>query len=271
MTSNTKNNDGAVRVIQITDMHLFADTTDMLVGMNCEEGLQDVLTLISEEQQDIATILCTGDISQDNSADSYNRLATAFDRFQAPHYWIPGNHDELEKMQLALGMEHPCFSRSFVLPGWRIIMLNSSVKGQVSGLLAESELAALRTILENNSEPNVMVCLHHNPVPVASNWLQQHALKNPEALFAVLDAFSMVKVVLFGHIHQALEKQRNGVSYYGSPSTCIQFHPDSFDFALDSANPGYRWFDLYADGSFSTGVSRVKNKRYAVDFSGIGY
>ena len=54
-------------------------------------------------------------------------------------------------------------------------------------------------------------------------------------------------------------------------STCIQFHPDSFDFVLDTVNPGYRWLDLNADGTLKTGVSRVKNKRYAVDFSGIGY
>ena len=258
-------------MVQVTDMHLYADTADVLVGMNCEEGLQDVLRLIREEQQEMEVILCTGDISQDNSLDSYRRLAAALESFQIPHYWIPGNHDELERMQQAVGADHRCFTRSIELPGWQVIMLNSSVRGEVSGLLADAELDALEAGLQNNTQTSVMLCLHHNPVPVASHWLQQHPLKNPEALFAVVDRYPAVKVALFGHIHQALEQQRKGVSYLGSPSTCIQFHPDSFDFALDTANPGYRWFDLYADGTFKTGVSRVKNKRYAVDFSGIGY
>jgi len=272
---NNKNKKDMVRIVQVTDMHLFANTSDVLVGMNCEAGLQDVLATIKEDQQNdplaIQAILCTGDISQDNSADSYRRLEAALNTFQAPYFWIPGNHDELARMEAALGADHPCFSRSVVLPGWRIIMLNSSVKGEVSGLLSAQELEVLQTELANNHEPHVMVCLHHNPVPVASHWLQQHALKNPQALFDVLDKHPEVQVVLFGHIHQALDQLRNDVRYLGSPSTCIQFHPDSFDFALDSVNPGYRWFNLHADGTVETGVSRVRNKKYAVDFSGIGY
>jgi Icc protein len=117
----------------------------------------------------------------------------------------------------------------------------------------------------------VLVCLHHNPVPVAAAWLQVHALKNPDELFAVLDADPRIRAVLFGHIHHELNIERNGVRYLGSPSTCVQFHPTSEDFALDALNPGYRWLDLHPDGTFHTGITRVTGKSYDVDFSGIGY
>ena len=76
---------------------------------------------------------------------------------------------------------------------------------------------------------------------------------------------------LFGHIHQEYERRRNSVVYLGSPSTCIQFHPTNNEFALDHCNPGYRWLELFSDGVIKTGVKRVNDKLYQVDFSSIGY
>ncbi len=259
------------RLIQITDMHLYADTDDVLVGMNCEEGLQDVLGLIHSKESAIAAVLCTGDISQDNSSTSYKRFEKCIADFGAPQYLIPGNHDELDSMKAALGADNPCFVRSFNVPGWKIIMLDSSVKDQVHGLLAASELKMLEQELQQTGGLNVMICLHHNPVPVNAHWLQQHALKNPEAFFGIIERFPAVKLVLFGHIHQELEKQVGDVTCLASPSTCIQFHPDSHDFRLDTLNPGYRWLQLYVDGRFESGVERVPGKIYAIDFTGICY
>jgi Icc protein len=251
-------------------MHLFADTAGALAGMNCEAGLRDVLHEIQRHERDLDAILCTGDLSQDQSPASYQRLERALSELQTPQYWLAGNHDDLDGMHAALGPAHPCFSRAFSLPGWRVVLLDSHVVGEVQGWLAPSELAALAAELAHGDD-KVLIALHHNPVPVAAHWLQRHALQNPEDLFALIDACPRVQVVLFGHIHHALECERKGVRYLGTPSTCVQFHPSSADFALDRQNPGYRWLDLGADGRFATGVRRVEHKRYAVDFSSSGY
>jgi Icc protein len=259
------------RLVQITDMHLFADADDVLVGMNCEEGFQDVLALIRKNETDIKAVLCTGDISQDNSAASYRRTENCVSSLGAPQYWIPGNHDEFDSMKSALQVGHTCFSRSFSVPGWRVVLLDSSVKGKVSGLLDAEELAALEHELAGATEKYVMICLHHNPVPVRAHWLQQHALKNPEALFSIVARYPAVKLVIFGHIHQEMTAQVGNVTCLASPSTSIQFHPDSHDFKLDTLNPGYRWLELSEDGSFRTGIERVPDKVYAIDFTGIGY
>ncbi len=259
------------RLVQITDTHLFAHAEGALVGMNCDEGLRDVLALVQTHESAAEALLFTGDASQDNSAESYVRLEAALSALGLPQYWIPGNHDELPLLEQVIGPRHPCGQASFALGGWRIIMLNSSVPDHVYGRLAESELLFLRDSLHTSREAHVLVCLHHNPVPVAAAWLQRHCLKNPDELFTVLDAEPRVRAVLFGHIHHELDVQRNGVRYLGSPSTCVQFHPASADFALDDLNPGYRWLELMPDGAVKTGVRRVEGKRYNVDFSGIGY
>lgn len=161
--------------------------------------------------------------------------------------------------------------KSFAVTGWCIIMLNSHVAGAVSGTLPIAELQFLEQQLSAAGHAHVLICLHHNCLPVDAAWLQQHALTNPQDLFAIVDRFKQVKAVLFGHIHQEYQRSRNGVGYFGSPSTCIQFHPSKADFALDDLNPGYRWLELCSNGEVLTGVKRVANKRYPVDFLGVGY
>lgn len=261
----------SVRLVQLTDSHLFANTGDLLVGMNCDEGVRDVISLIRSEEGALAAVLCTGDISQDNSAESYRRFAEAVSALDAPQYWIAGNHDEVPKMKAAIGADSPCFTRAFSVPGWRVILLNSNVVGAVHGYLEPDELAFLERELEASRNESALVCLHHNCVPVAAAWLQRHALRNSDEFFAVLDRHSHVKAVVFGHIHQELVHERRQVLYLGAPSTCIQFHPTCDDFKLDACNPGYRWFELARNGELRTGVKRVTGKTYPVDFSGIGY
>lgn len=261
----------SVRLVQVTDTHLYADTSHVLVGMNCEQGLLDVIELIQQEEGKLDGVLVTGDASQDNSSISYQRLYDTLAKLDADQHWIPGNHDEWKAMQRALGEEHQCFRQYIDIAGWRIIMLCSNVVGAVHGLLKPAELELLESGLRQSAGRHVLICLHHNPVPVQAAWLQQHALQNPDELFAIIDRYPQVKAVLFGHIHHELRQLRNGVVYLGSPSTCIQFHPTNAEFALDHRNPGYRWLELHASGELNTGVNRVRNKRYAVDFSGIGY
>lgn len=86
-----------------------------------------------------------------------------------------------------------------------------------------------------------------------------------------MDACPRVRGVLWGHIHQELDVERNGVRLLATPSTCIQFAPRSDDFALDHLLPGYRWLRLHADGRIETGVSRLRQLDYEIDFSQDGY
>jgi Icc protein len=260
-----------IRLVQVTDTHLYANTSNVLVGMNCEQGLLDVIDLIQQKEKQVDAVLVTGDVSQDNSSASYQRLYDNLARLGAEQYWIPGNHDEIKAMQKALGGHPHSFQRCIDLGAWSVVMLCSNVVGAVHGLLQKVELELLESCLQQSGDRSVLVCLHHNPVPVKAAWLQQHALQNPEELFAVLDRYPQVKAVLFGHIHHELKKKRKGVAYLGSPSTSIQFHPSSTEFALDHRKPGYRWLELLPSGELRTGVNRVRNKRYAVDFSGVGY
>ena len=174
---------------------------------------------------------------------------------------VMSDHQAIERMS-------PCV---ITLNGWKVIMLDSTIVGKVPGRFSAEELVFLRKALESSQDSHVMVCLHHQPVPVGSHWLDQQIVANADQFFAVLDDFSNVRVVIWGHVHQIYEAERNGVRLMSVPSTCVQFKPLSQDFAVDKESPGYRWLDLYPDGRIDTGVSRVTGVSFEVDYRIKGY
>jgi Icc protein len=268
-----KNKTEPYRVIQITDPHLFADESMKLVGMNCQEGLQDVIELVKEHEKSIDCVLCTGDIAQDASQEAYTRFAAQINALNAPQLWIPGNHDIIASMQKALSKKKEALEKTLRLGNWGIIMLNSCVEGHIYGKLPGQELEYLRAELEvmQSEGRHVLIAVHHNPVPVNAEWLQNHSLQSTEDFFDIVDAYKNIKAVVFGHIHQDFKTSRKKVLMLGSPSTSIQFHPEHDYFSLDKENPGYRWLSLHDNGTVGTGVRRVVGKKYKLDLSSPGY
>ncbi len=264
----------AIRVVQITDTHLFRDPNANLLKLNTQYSFEKVVELMRANEKAIDVILGTGDIAQDASVEAYMRFAHAMQEFNAPFYWIPGNHDRRRVMQ-EIALYRHAYSGSVRFANWQIILLDSSVTGEVHGLLSKAELKRLAQELEACAEdPQIdhcMVCLHHNPVPGAAHWMEGIGLHNDQEFLALLDQFSQVRAVVYGHIHQELDFVRKDVRYFCTPSTCIQFKPKAEDFTLDSVSPAYRWFDLYANGEIHSAIERVTGYEFEVDYSSTGY
>lgn len=261
----------SVRLIQITDCHLGPQTSESLLGLNTDQSLDDVLQLISAEQPRFDYLVCTGDIASAGHEDCYQRFYKALrDYFSVPLAWLPGNHDSAAIMA-QVKLPQPPEAREFMLGNWLILLLDSAVPGHVYGHLADAELARLQERLAANPDKHIMVMLHHQPVPVGSDWIDQYIVRNADALFAILDQFPQVRALVWGHVHQDFVSQRKGVELIATPSTCVQFKPLCEDFTVDTQMPGYRWFDLHKDGSLSTGVSRVTGKQYTIDYKSAGY
>lgn len=261
---------GPHTLVQITDSHLFAEPEQALLGLPTRASLQAVVELVRSEQPQVKLILATGDIAQDASVAAYQQFADQVAEIGAPMRWLPGNHDEAMVQQAVSGMQQ-CSEPVFDLPNWRVVMLNSAVSGAVHGYLDAAQLKLLAQAVQQAGARHVLVCLHHHPVSVGSAWLDEIGLHNADELFALVDRYPAVKGIVWGHIHQAFDQERNGVRLLSSPSTCIQFAPASQDFALDSQLPGYRWLRLHDNGTIETGVSRLQQLDYTIDHTANGY
>lgn len=262
--------DGSVLVVQISDSHLFAEADGRLLGMDTCDSLARVIDLVVAEQPQIDLMIASGDLSQDGTEASYQRFRDMSECISAPARWFAGNHDEPIGM-LAASANSELLEPVIDLGQWRITLLDSSVPGSVPGYLEDSQLQLLARALSEAPERHHLVCFHHHPVSIDCEWMEPIGLRNPEALFAVLDRFPQVRALLWGHIHQEFDRLRGDVRLLASPSTCVQFTPGSDDFSIDHVAPGYRWLRLHNDGRLETGVSRVETFDYQLDASAGGY
>lgn len=262
------NTSTTTRLIQITDCHLGAVPGEQLLGLNTDESLLDVLELMKARQSQIDFIVASGDIASAGQVGAYPRFLDIVANYtKAPIAWLAGNHDldsVMRKVESSARMDH------IELEYWQIIMLNSSVPGSEHGELLPAEMLRLKRCLQVCAKP-ALVFVHHQPVNVGSEWVDQYIIRNADELLDVLNGFSQVKCLVWGHVHQEYSGSYKHFQLRATPSTCVQFKPASNDFAVDVAMPGYRWFDLHADGSFDTAVVRVENKDYGIDFESSGY
>lgn len=248
-------NDG-IRLLQVSDPHLFASVDGELKGIRTYDSLQRVLAHARAHHWNAEALLLTGDLVHDEPG-GYRHIRDVFGSLGKPVFCLPGNHDLTGELRQAL--EQPPFQVGGHVDrgAWRIVMLDSVVAGQAHGLLSRAELQRLEAALQDAANRHVLVCVHHHPVQLASRWLDEVRLHNGEELFAVTDRFANVRAIAWGHVHQVFDARRKGVRLLAVPSTCAQFKPYSESFALDETAPGYRRLTLQADGSIDTEVIRV--------------
>lgn len=267
---NQGNDRRPARLVQITDCHLGEQPGSRLLELDTDHSLQAVLALLRADPAPVDALLVTGDLADSGSAIAYRRLRDATDGVGAQARWLPGNHDHVPTLRATLAGD-PRLQRQLLLPGWQVIMLDSTIPGEVGGALRRDELDALASCLRAEPERHALVCLHHPAWPVGCAWLDRQRVANADDLWAVIDAAPQVRGVLSGHVHQASEQRRGAVDVFTSPSTCVQFAPGSDGFRVDTVAPGYRWLELHADGRITTGIERVTGIRFQADLRATGY
>jgi len=268
---NTKPQGETVRILQLTDTHLYADPEGRLLGQNTRQTLELVLDLATGTRDGSDLILLTGDLVHDESAEGYDYLQRRLTALDTPCYCLPGNHDKAQVMSRVLDDCAVRIATAIRCGAWNLVFLDSTVPGEAGGHVSTDQLARLETALTARPGDPSLVCLHHQPVPVGSAWIDTMALDNPDDFFRILDHHPQVRGVLWGHVHQEFSGVRKEVKLMGSPSTCIQFLPGSAEFAMDSLTPGFRRLELHPDGRIDTSVERVAHYPDPVRLTTSGY
>ena len=260
------------RIVQITDPHLFKDTNGELLGINTQASFSQVLTEIQQQQYAYDLVLATGDLVQDSSDEGYLHFCEGVKALEKMVFWIPGNHDFQPKMFDLLTKDNISAKKHILLgERWQILLLDSQISGVPHGQLSEYQLDWLLAKLKEYPQRYSLVVLHHHILSTHSAWLDQHNLRNAHELAYVLAPFSNVKGILHGHIHQQVDGEWHGYKVMATPSTGIQFKPDSNTFALDTVQPGWREIELYADGRIETRVKRIQHKTFLPNLQEEGY
>lgn len=262
----------SLRVLQVTDCHLELDADAVLLGLNVEQSFRDVLAHMIESEPCLPDLLLvTGDISGDYSSRSYQRFHSIVREYlpETPMACLAGNHDLPRAMAAAL--PSACLPKSIILGDWMVYMLDSSVEGCIHGDICSEELEWLDRSLSQNSDKHAMVCVHHQPVQIGCDWIDEYIIRSADGLLEILDRHTNVKSLVWGHVHQVFEGQRKHYRLMSTPATSIQFEPNSGSFTLARTMPGYRRFELSSSGELATSVVRIPKQAYNIDYSSEGY
>lgn len=243
-----------VNFVHITDTHILDKPETIFHGLNTKESFESVLSASLERYPGIDFVLLTGDISQTGTRDSYALFQSSINGVDPPVYCIPGNHDTPGLLQEVIP-SCPNDSVSVIdLGPFSLILLNSRVQNEEYGLLSSRCLEQLRDHLSNNQDQFNIIAVHHPPMSIHSEWLDKIGLRNKKQFLALLSQCSWRTLLLFGHVHQEVDQQIDGLRLLSTPSTCYQFHPKEKEMRRVYSPPCYRFVRVEATGKVETRV-----------------
>ena len=253
-----------VRIIQLTDPHLFRDPRDRLRGVPTNESFEEVLAAAVETVPDSDLCVVSGDLAQDEHIDTYRLLRKVLAPLSDRVRVVPGNHDRPEAMREVFGdlIEPDTSWIGFVArhDDVTVVGLDSHVPGAVHGEVGGDQLAWLEGIVSEGNP--LVVFVHHPPAPIGTTWLDGMGLLDSDELLQVLRASDKKVTVVHGHTHQASHSTVDGdIAVFGTPSTAFQFAPGGRPGETDHEPPGFRVLDV-ASGAVETRVHRLSTTRF---------
>lgn len=273
-----------VKILQLTDLHLFSDPETRLRGVPTGETLTDVLDHVQTLAADCDWIVLTGDLAHDEQPSTYRQLR---ERLAARGLLdrcllLPGNHDSRRGMRAAFPeqvdrcelLEAPAGGPAtddqrpvlfcIAAGGWHLYGLDSHIPGEVCGRVSDDVVSWLDESLGTHPGVPAAVFLHHPPVVIGSAWLDRLGLLDAERLTAVLRNAPQVRLICCGHIHQDWSTRLGNAEVMSSPSTCIQFSPGTAESSYDHLPPGARLLEL-GERDVRTRTLRLPELRHPPD------
>ncbi len=135
MTNRSQSN--ALRVLQLTDPHLFADRGQSLRDTVSWDSLSAAIDHYRDGDWQADVVYLTGDLVQDDSREAYRNLRALVDSIGLPVHVVPGNHDVPELMRQELGDYALCSTVD--TDGWRIVGIDTCEPGVASGRVGAAE------------------------------------------------------------------------------------------------------------------------------------
>jgi Icc protein len=173
----------SVRLIQYTDMHLFGDAAGRLRGVATLPALQAAIADAQRRCSRPDGILLTGDLVQDDP-DGYRWFKHIFGGSQVP-VLCPARQSRPARPHAGCARQRAVRS-----------LASSAVRplaGRHARLVARQQrrrrdrqraAGTLRETLRAHRNQHVLLCLHHQPIAMRSDWLDQVGLTDSDEFMA---------------------------------------------------------------------------------------
>ncbi len=226
-----------LKIIHLTDIHLPTIETDILYGINIHSVVYKIAEKISQIK-DIDCIIITGDIANKGDYNAYITLDKVFKDIDVPIFWLQGNHDFSEVMLQVSTKVKVKSDKCFTIKNTKFILLQSVMRDEDDlslnkgrGYLFNYEMSFLKRELDEDNFDNCIIALHHPPV-LSNSWTDRRILDNRLEFINLIEQYSKVKVVLYGHQHIAQQTIINKINYISSPPVSYHYNPNGERFSI---------------------------------------
>lgn len=199
-----------IRLIHLTDIHAVApDAPHRGPRADGLARLRVALARIEELTPGPDAVIVSGDLTDIGDPASYAALKEAIASVDAPLLLALGNHDKRPAFR-ASGLDPAAsvaapdapYVHDRLIGDAHVIVLDSSVPGQIGGALGEDQLAFLDAALARHSETPKLLVVHHPPasdILPGPGWARLDATSSARLGDAI--AGRRVAAILSGHIH----------------------------------------------------------------------
>lgn len=201
--------------------------------------LEAVLEAVASLPQ-VDAIVLSGDLADRGRLEEYAQLFAAL-HSDVPTLVTPGNHDDSATMSSSLVQAGRDASLVGILDvgELRLIGLDSHIDGRDEGRLSTESLNFARAAAAS-AVGEVILVLHHPPVPVGHDVADLWGLENPEDLADLIAQHPCVIALFTGHVHTAFAATFRGLPVLGAPGivSTMRLGSKVDPIADDAAMPG---------------------------------
>jgi 3',5'-cyclic-AMP phosphodiesterase len=219
--------------LHLSDLHL-APAGRLLAGIDPIRHMRAVLARIEQLDVSPAFVVVSGDLTEDGSAESYEVVKEVLKELggksmDRPVLLALGNHDDRATFRhVILGEvssdDQDPYHHSRLIDGLRVIVLDSSIPGEVGGVLGASQLAWLEDEVRKPAPRGNLIVLHH-PCRLAgpAHHYPMFILRDAADLEAIVARHrDRVVGVLAGHSHQLNSAPFGGTLHATAPAVYCQ-------------------------------------------------
>ncbi len=254
------------RIVQLTDPHLFADPDARFYEIPTRELLQEVLAHVAQNAGEVDHLVFTGDHTNDDLVVTYEAFRDILQPWHDRVWFVPGNHEDRALLRATFpdripgdGAERITFS--FTAGASLCIGLDTHAPGSVSGHVGPDQIAWVEAQLEVHDPTTAVLFMHHPPILLGLTWMDRIGLAGREQLQDLVLRDPRIRLVCCGHVHHESSHSVGAAKVVTTPSTGLQFSPDSDVALFVPAAPGYRIVELDGE-SCVTRVVRLPETRY---------
>jgi 3',5'-cyclic AMP phosphodiesterase CpdA len=209
-----------IHFFHFTDLHIRTYANDDLASYNTYNRMMLCIEAARQSEIKPAFSLLTGDLSDDGSPESYQRLREIVRQLEAlggPVFVTPGNHDSRSNFQQHLLNEAADEDRPHYechqFGSLKVIVLDSKLPHKtVYGGFEEAQLDWLRNELSQKPAQDVLLAFHHPLTPLRHAITDRILMRegDSERLLDIIHPYQIVGI-LAGHVHAPITNVLRGI------------------------------------------------------------